>query len=81
MKETIGDVVIPEEYITSVKYDMQTLIGLLDAEVPNPQMLNQWVGKFVSEVKVQRETKRFFIDIELVMKTKILFRKNLVSEF
>ncbi|MDO3411492.1 recombinase family protein [Saccharibacillus sp. CPCC 101409] len=39
VKETVGDVVIPEEYIASVKYDMQTLIGLLDAEVPNPQML------------------------------------------
>lgn len=81
VKEMIGDIAIPEEYIASVKYDMQTLIGLLDAEVPSPQTLNQWVGKFVSEVRVERVKKRFFISIELMTETQTLFKKNLVGEF
>ncbi|MFD1773884.1 hypothetical protein [Paenibacillus rhizophilus] len=32
----LHEIDVPEEYSTSVKYDIQTLIGLLDAEVQNP---------------------------------------------
>ncbi|MFB5270019.1 hypothetical protein ACE41H_25000 [Paenibacillus enshidis] len=36
----LNEVDVPEEFIVSVKYDIQTLIGLLDAEVQNPQILH-----------------------------------------
>ncbi|MBW7477704.1 hypothetical protein K0T92_23605 [Paenibacillus oenotherae] len=71
---------VPEEYIASGKYNMQTMIGLLDAEVPNPQMLNQLAMKFVLKVFIQRETKRLFLTVQLRMRDEILFDKTRVAE-
>ncbi|WP_244157844.1 hypothetical protein [Paenibacillus typhae] len=71
---------VPEEYIASVKYDIQTLIGLLDAEVQNPQMLHQIVSKFVSKVVVQRETKNVYVKVQFVNADDVLYEKNIVAE-
>ncbi|PRX72990.1 hypothetical protein B0G52_10481 [Cohnella sp. SGD-V74] len=71
---------VPEEYIASVKYDMQTMIGLLDAEVPNPQLLNQLAAKFVSKVFIQRESKRLFLTVQMRKKDEVLFDRTILPE-
>jgi hypothetical protein len=71
LSSSLQGVLVPEEYNASAKYDKQTMIGLLDAEVPNPQMLNQLAMKFVSKVFIQRETKRLFLTVQMRMKDKV----------
>lgn len=76
----IQSVSVPEEYIASAKYDMQTMIGLLDAEVSNPQMLNQLATKFVSKVFIQRETKKLYLTVQFRTEDKVVYEKTLVLE-
>lgn len=76
----LHEVDVPEEYIASVKYDIQTLIGLLDAEVQNPQILHQIVSKFVSKVVVQRETKNVYATVQFKHADEVLYEKNIVAE-
>lgn len=80
VSSSLKGVSVPEEYIASAKYDMLTMIGLLDAEVPNPQMLNQLAAKFVSKVFVQRETKRLFLKVQMRMKDETMLDKTIVAE-
>ncbi|QNK57439.1 recombinase family protein [Paenibacillus sp. PAMC21692] len=80
LSSSLQGVSVPEEYIASAQYDMQTMIGLLDAEVPNPQMLNQLAAKFVSKVFIQRETKRLYLTVQMRVKDEILLDKTIVSE-
>lgn len=74
------EVNVPEEFIASVKYDIQTLIGLQDAEVQNPQMLNQLIGKFVSQVQVTRETKQVHLMVQFANTDEVLYEKYIVTE-
>ncbi|EBD8094913.1 recombinase family protein, partial [Salmonella enterica] len=74
----LHEVDVPEEFIASVKYDIQTLIGLLDDEVQNLQMLHQLVSKFVSKVVVQREVKKLYITIQLNANQNVMYEKFLV---
>lgn len=71
------EVNLPEEFIASVRYDIQTLIGLLDAEVQNPQMLHSLIGKFVSQVRVMRETKQVHITVQFANADRTLCEKNI----
>lgn len=80
LSSSLQGVAVPEEYIAFAKYDMQTMIGLLDAEVPNPQMLNQLAMKFVSKVFIQRETKKLYLTIQLQIDGDVLFEKTVVVE-
>jgi len=70
---------VPEEFIASVKYDIQTLIGLLDAEVQNPQMLHSLIGKFVWQVRVLRETKQVHITVRFANADEVLYEKSIVG--
>ncbi|TBL69781.1 recombinase family protein [Paenibacillus thalictri] len=72
---------LPENYVTSVKYDIQTLIGLLDADVQNPALLHPIVGKYVSTVYIQRETGKLFLTIQFKVSDIVLYEKILVTEF
>ncbi|QUL55197.1 hypothetical protein KDC22_00965 [Paenibacillus tritici] len=74
----LREVDVPEEYSASAKYDIQTLIGLLDAELQNPQMLHQIVNKFVSRVVVQRETKNVYVTVQFVNADEVLYEKKIV---
>lgn len=77
---SLNEVDIPEEFITSVKYDIQTLITLLDAEVQNPQILHSLIGKFVSQVRVMREKKQVHITVQFASGDEVLYEKNIVVE-
>ncbi|MNW41899.1 hypothetical protein D3C74_190540 [compost metagenome] len=70
---------VPEEFIASVKYDIQTLVGLLDVEVQNPQMLHSLIGKFVSQIRVMRETKQMYITVQFTNVDEVLYEKNIVG--
>ena len=76
----IQAVSIPEEYSASVKYDMQTMIGVMDEDVPNPQMLNHLAKKFISKVFIQRETKQLYMTLQLRMDQEVLLDKTVVAE-
>ena len=76
----IQSVSVSEEYIASTNYDVQTLIGLLDAEVSNPQMLNQLATKFISKVFIQRESKRLLLTVQMQTEGTVLLEKTIVAE-
>ena len=77
----ITTVDVPEEYIASVKYDIQTFISLLDDEVPNPQMLHQLAGKFISKLFIQRETKKMYLTIRFNFNDVEVYEKTIVAEW
>lgn len=81
ISNNIEEVNVPEAFIASVKYDIQTLIGLLDSEVPNPQMLHQLAGKFISKMFIQRETKKVYMTIQFKSNDVILYEKTLIAEW
>ncbi|MNW49764.1 hypothetical protein D3C74_271940 [compost metagenome] len=74
------EVDVTEEFITSVKYDIQTLIALMDAEVQNPQMLHPLIGRFVSQARVMRETKQVHITVYFAIGDEGLYEKHIVTE-
>lgn len=80
LSSSLQGVSVPEEYIASAKYDMQTMIGLLDEEVPNPQMLNQLAAKFVSKVFIQRETKRLYLTVQFNQGDNNFYEKHITTE-
>lgn len=71
----------PEQYIDSVKYDVQTLIALLDSEVSSPESIHQLVAKYVSRVFIQRETKVIHIIMQFKSGDAILYEKTVVAEY
>lgn len=75
------EVEVPGEYVASVRYDIQTLISLLDDEVLNPQVLHQLVSKFVSKVVLQREVKKLYITIQFSVNQNVMYEKFLVSDW
>jgi DNA invertase Pin-like site-specific DNA recombinase len=76
----LNEVVVQEEFIASVKYDIQTLIGLLDAEIQSPQMLHSLVGKFVSRVQIMREMKQVHIKVQFASGEEILYERHVVTK-
>lgn len=81
LAQGITAVDIPEEYIASVKYDIQTFISLLDDEVANPQMLHQLAGKFISKLFIQRETKKMYLTIRFNFDEVEVYEKTIVAEW
>jgi len=78
---SIKSLSIPEQYIDSVKYDIQTLIGLLDSETSNPENIHHLVSKYVSKVFIHRETKVIHIVIQFKSGDTILYEKTVVAEY
>lgn len=58
MQMSYREVELPEEWLQSMKHDIQMMIGMLDDEMQNPQLMNEYIRKFVSSITVHRETKR-----------------------
>lgn len=81
LAQGITAVDLPDEYIASVKYDIQTFISLLDDEVTNPQMLHQLAGKFISKLFIQRETKKLFLTIRFNYGGIEVYEKTVVAEW
>jgi len=52
----------------------------LDAEIANPQMLNQLAGKFISKVFIQRETKHLFLTVQMQKDEDVLLEKTILVE-
>lgn len=76
----VDEVVVPDEYIASVKYDIQTIISLFDDEVSNPQMLHQLAGKFISKVFIQREIKKLYLTIKFEADGDLFYEKIIIAE-
>lgn len=81
LSETIKDINVPEAFLNSIRYDIQTLIGLFDQDIPSPQLLHILVTKFISNLYIQRETTRLYLVIQFKHEEVILFEKTLVSEW
>jgi hypothetical protein len=81
LAQGITTVDLPDEYIASLKYDIQTFISLLDDEVANPQMLHQLAGKFISKLFIQRETKKMFLTIRFSFEGVEVYEKTIVAEW
>jgi hypothetical protein len=72
---------IPEEFTAAVKYDIQTMIALLDEETPNPQLLHTLAGKFISNLFIQRETRKMYLTIQFRNDDMILYEKTIVANW
>lgn len=55
------------------------MISLLDEETPSPQVMNEWVKRFVLNVTVMRESRIIDIEVNMRMENKTMYRKNLTS--
>ncbi|MBR8661809.1 recombinase family protein [Brevibacillus sp. NL20B1] len=80
-KNLYQELILPETAIDSIKHDIRNLINLLNEEVPNPQLLNEYFGKFVSSVIIQRETKMVQITMNLKYGEQVLYQKMIVADW
>jgi len=81
LSQGVKEINVPDEYVASVKYDIQTFISLLDEEVPNPQMLHQLAGKFISKLFIQRETKKLYLTIQFKIEGVEVYEKTIVADW
>lgn len=81
MKKLHQEPKIPETAIDSIKYNIRCLLTLLNEEVPNPNLLNEYVAKFVSRVNIHRETKTVQITMNLKYGDQVLYEKIIVAEW
>jgi site-specific DNA recombinase len=70
---------VSQESLQTLQQDIKTMIALLDEEAPSPQVMNEWVKKFVLNVTVMRESRIIDIEVNMRMKNKTMYRKNLTS--
>lgn len=78
LKNIIQEENIPNSSIDTMKYDIQTIISLIESDVSDPQLLNQILLKYVSSILVQRETKIVHIILQITSGEAILFEKTVV---
>ncbi|MEK4205015.1 MULTISPECIES: recombinase family protein [Paenibacillus] len=69
---------ISQESLQTLQQDIKTMIALLDEETPSPQLMNEWVKKFVSNVTVRRESKLIHITIQLNYREQKLYQKEML---
>lgn len=81
IKESYSELDLSEETLKSLVHDIRVMIGMLDDEVQNPQLMNEYVKKFVSEVTLHRETKQVHVTVELREQEKILYRKVNITQY
>lgn len=60
-------------------YNIRVMIGMLDDEVQNPQLMNEYVKRSVFEVTVHRETKHVYMTVELRNEKNLLYQKVVVA--
>lgn len=70
-----------DDYIDSIKYDIQTFPGLLDQEVPNPQLVHNIVSKYISKLFINRDTCKVYLTLQLSHGDKLIFKKTVVSDW
>lgn len=71
---------VPDSYIDTVRYDIQTILVLMESEVFDPQLLNQVLTKYVANVFVQRGTKIIHIKLQFKSEEAILFDKTIAVQ-
>jgi site-specific DNA recombinase len=67
--------------IAAIKYDIQTFLGLLDQEVPNPQLLHTIASKYISKLFINRDSGKVYLTIQLTQNGTLLYEKTMVSEW
>lgn len=72
---------VPDAFLSSVKYDIQALIGLLDQDVPSQQLLHTLTPKFVSNLQIHRETERLDLTVQFKYENEIVYEKTLIAEW
>jgi site-specific DNA recombinase len=64
-----------------IQDELKKLILLLNDENPSPKQLHQLVGKYVSSIIIQRETKTVHITYHLKHNDVILYQKTIVTDW
>jgi site-specific DNA recombinase len=72
---------IPDESIAAIKYDIQTFLGLLDQEVPNPQLLHTIASKYISKLFINRDSGKVYLTTQLTQNGTLIYEKTMVSEW
>ncbi|MFE4714777.1 hypothetical protein ACFRAM_28440 [Paenibacillus sp. NPDC056722] len=67
--------------LQSITNDIRVMIGMLDDEMQNPQLMNDYIRKFVSRINVHREMKRVHITVQLGNREQILYQKMVVVDW
>lgn len=64
-----------------IQNELKQMIMLLDEEVPNPELLNQVIGKYISRIIVQRETKTVHISFHIKQNEVMLYQKTISADW
>lgn len=80
LSSQVSHPVIEELQIDTIKQDYHLIINLLDSDGINPQLLNQTLGKYLSRVLVQRESKHLFITIQISLNGETVYEKTIVAD-
>jgi len=80
LSSKIEPIALQESQLDSVKHDMHMIINLLDSVGTNPQLLNQYLNKYISKTVIERESKLLHLTIQLKMHTNVIYEKTIVSE-
>ncbi|WP_245647992.1 zinc ribbon domain-containing protein [Paenibacillus borealis] len=72
---------VSQESLQTLQQDIKTMIGLLDEETPSPQLMNEWVKRFVSNVTVYRETEELYLSLRLISIGQVIYEKMIVTSY
>ncbi|MDN4080089.1 recombinase family protein [Paenibacillus polymyxa] len=72
---------LPDTLLQSITNDIRVMIGMLDDEMQNPQLMNEYIRKFVSNITVHRETKRVHMTVKLGDEEQVLYQKMVVVDW
>jgi len=81
LSELFPQIDIAPEYIQTVLNDIKQIISMLDDENPNPQLMNEYVRKFVSNVSVDRDTKIVQLTMQLKSEGIVIYEKKIVVRY
>lgn len=80
LNSSVEEINVPDSYIATVKYDIQTILALMESEVPDPQLLNQVLKKYVANIFVHRASKIIHIKLQFVSEENALFEKTIAVQ-
>lgn len=74
------DFSIPKQQVASIKYDLQSFLGLLDQEAPNVQLQQSIASKYISKLHINRNTKQLYMTLQFNHNGEVIYEKNIIAE-
>lgn len=79
LQQSYHELELSETFLQTVMLDIRMIINMLDDEMKNPQLMNEYIRKFVSNICVYRDTKTVHITVQLKDDEEVLYQKVVVA--